>query len=79
MIKVIFARTENGKIGNKGDLAHRDPHDLAMFRRLTMDTVIVMGRRTFESLPGILPKRLHIVLTRDTNYKHPYNGKILSN
>ena len=68
MIKMIFARTANGFIGKGGDLAHRDTSDLARFRKMTEHEVIVMGRKTFESLPGILPNRTHVILTRDRDY-----------
>ena len=44
------------------------PADLAHFKRLTMGKPIIMGRRTWESLPGLLPYRTHIVVTRDRDY-----------
>jgi dihydrofolate reductase len=45
------------------------PADLKRFKALTMGSVMVMGRRTFDSLPGLLPGRRHIVLTRDAAWK----------
>jgi dihydrofolate reductase len=45
------------------------PADLKRFKALTMGTVMVMGRKTFDSLPGLLPGRRHIVLTRDRDWK----------
>ncbi len=44
------------------------PADLRHFKALTMDQPMVMGRKTFESLPGLLPGRRHIVLTRDPDW-----------
>jgi dihydrofolate reductase len=45
------------------------PADLKRFKALTMGTAMVMGRKTFESLPGLLPGRRHIVLTRDRAWR----------
>lgn len=60
----IYARAQNGAIGRNGDLPWRLPADLKRFKSLTMDKPMIMGRKTFESLPGLLPGRRHIVLTR---------------
>ena len=64
-ITLIVARAQNGVIGREGRLPWHIPADLKRFKALTMGSVMVMGRRTFESLPGLLPGRRHIVLTRD--------------
>lgn len=63
-IVLIYARAANGAIGNEGDLPWRLPADLKRFKALTMGKPMVMGRKTFESLPGMLPGRRHIVLSR---------------
>ena len=63
-IVLIYARAANGAIGFEGQLPWRLPADLKRFKALTMGKPIIMGRKTFESLPGILPGRRHIVLTR---------------
>ena len=63
-IVLIYARAANGAIGNEGDLPWRLPADLKRFKALTMHKPMVMGRKTFESLPGLLPGRRHIVLSR---------------
>jgi dihydrofolate reductase len=47
------------------------PGDLKRFKALTMGSAMVMGRKTFESLPGLLPGRRHIVLTRDPAWRAP--------
>ena len=67
-ITLIVARATNGVIGRNGTLPWRIPADLKRFKALTMDSAMVMGRRTFNSLPGVLPGRRHIVLTRDRNW-----------
>ncbi len=58
------ARATNGVIGKDGALPWHIPADLKRFKALTMGTPMIMGRKTFESLPGLLPGRRHIVLTR---------------
>src|SRR6478672_8099944 len=64
-ITLVVARAENGVIGRDGNLPWHLPADLKRFKTLTMGSAMVMGRRTFDSLPGLLPGRRHIVLTRD--------------
>lgn len=64
-ITLIVARAQNGVIGRGGKLPWHIPADLKRFKALTMGSVMVMGRKTFESLPGLLPGRRHIVMTRD--------------
>ena len=70
-ITLVVARAQNGVIGRDGKLPWHIPEDLKRFKRLTMGTVMVMGRTTFESLPGLLPGRRHIVLTRDPSWSEP--------
>ncbi len=67
-IVLIYARAANGAIGLGGDLPWRLPADLKHFKALTMGLPMIMGRKTFESLPGLLPGRRHIVLTRDASW-----------
>ena len=61
---LVYARAANGAIGKNGALPWHLPADLKRFKALTMGMPMVMGRKTFESLPGLLPGRRHIVLTR---------------
>jgi dihydrofolate reductase len=68
-ITLVIARAQNGVIGRDGKLPWHIPTDLKRFKSLTMDTVMVMGRKTFESLPGLLPGRRHVVLTRDPYWR----------
>ena len=67
-VNLIVARATNGVIGRDGTLPWRISADLKRFKALTMGTAMIMGRRTFDSLPGILPGRRHIVLTRDLDW-----------
>lgn len=67
-VTLVVARATNGVIGRQGTLPWHIPADLKRFKALTMGTVTVMGRRTFESLPGLLPGRRHIVLTRERGW-----------
>jgi dihydrofolate reductase len=64
------ARAKNGVIGREGKLPWRLRDDLAFFRNVTMGKPIIMGRKTWESLPGgSLPGRLNIVLSRDGSFE----------
>ena len=74
-IKLVVARAQNGVIGRDGKLPWHLPADLKRFKDLTMQTVMVMGRKTFESLPGLLPGRRHVVLTRNS-YWHADGAQV---
>jgi dihydrofolate reductase len=65
----VVARADNGVIGRDGQLPWHIPADLKRFKALTLGAPMIMGRRTFESLPGLLPGRRHIVLTRDPDWQ----------
>ena len=67
-ITIVLARAINGVIGKENDLPWHIPGDLKRFKRLTMGSAMIMGRKTFDSLPGILPGRRHIVMTRDSSW-----------
>lgn len=66
---MIAAVSENNGIGKGNDLMWRLPDDFKRFKELTLNKNIIMGRKTFDSLPGILPKRNHIIITRDRELK----------
>lgn len=70
-IVLVVARAINGVIGRDGKLPWHLSEDLKRFKRLTMGSVMIMGRKTFESLPGLLPGRTHVVLTRDPAWSAP--------
>jgi dihydrofolate reductase len=68
-INIIVAATVDGKIGYKGDLLFHISPDLRRFKQLTTGNTVIMGRKTFESLPkGALPNRRNIVITRQADY-----------
>ena len=68
-VTLVVARAVNGVIGRDGKLPWYIPADLKRFKALTMGSMMIMGRRTFDSLPGLLPGRRHIVLTRDPEWR----------
>jgi len=68
---IVVAVAADGVIGRQGTLPWHIPADLRRFKALTMGRPMIMGRRTFESLPGVLPGRRHIVITRDTAWRAP--------
>ena len=68
-ITIVVARAINGTIGKDGKLPWHLPGDLRHFKQVTMGTAMIMGRKTFDSLPGVLPGRRHIVLTRDKDWR----------
>jgi dihydrofolate reductase len=67
-LKIVIARAMNGVIGCDNKLPWHIPEDLKRFRKLTEGTAMIMGRRTFDSLPRLLPGRRHIVLTRNPTW-----------
>lgn len=64
MIKIIAAVGKNNELGKQGGLIWNLPNDLKFFKEQTIGAHIVMGRRTFDSLPKKLPKRVHHVLSK---------------
>lgn len=65
---MIVAIAYNNAIGKDNKLLWNIPEDLKRFKSITTGKTIIMGRKTFESLPGILPNRHHIVITHNNNY-----------
>ena len=73
-IGVVWAQAANGVIGRDGKLPWRLPEDLAHFKRLTADATVVMGRKTWESLPGSfrpLPGRRNVVVSGNPDADFP--------
>ena len=62
-ITMIAAVGKNLELGKDNELLWRIPEDLQFFKQQTLGKKIVMGKKTLDSLPGLLPKRTHIVLT----------------
>lgn len=80
MLSIIVAKSKNNAIGKDNKLLWYISDDLKRFKKLTTGHTIIMGRKTFESLGKVLPNRLHIVITRDENYKiENENVKIVNN
>lgn len=71
-MKAIVAVDLNWGIGYKGNLLQRIPEDMKFFKQLTLGKVVIMGRETFESLPGKEPlkDRINIVLSKDESFKN---------
>tara|TARA_R110000751_G_C13615649_1_gene463910 strand:+ start:240 stop:710 length:471 start_codon:yes stop_codon:yes gene_type:complete len=72
MINIIVATSENNVIGKGNDIPWYIPKDLEHFKKLTTGNTVIMGRKTYESLPKEyrpLPNRINIVITRDKSYQ----------
>ena len=68
-LSLIVALADNRVIGIDNRLPWRLPADLQHFKRVTMGKPMIMGRKTWESLPGLLPGRTHVVVTRNPDYR----------
>jgi len=66
---LVVAMAQNRVIGRDNQLPWHIPEELAMFKKVTIGHPIIMGRKTFDSLPGLLPDREHIVLSRNVEYE----------
>ncbi len=72
MIKtIVVAKAKNNAIGKDNDLLWRLPDDFRFFKQVTLNHVVILGRKTFDSLPGLLPKRTFIIVTRQEDYQAP--------
>ncbi len=69
MLSIIVAKSRNNVIGNNNTMLWKLPDDLKRFKEKTTGHVIIMGRKTFESLGRVLPNRKHIILSRNKNFK----------
>lgn len=70
-LHLIYARARNGTIGKEGQMPWHLPEDLAHFKRVTLGQPVIMGRKTWDSLPARfrpLPGRTNIVITRQANW-----------
>ena len=66
-ISMIACVGKNLELGKNNDLIWHLPNDLKYFKKITLGKTVIMGRKTFESLPGVLPKRRNIVLQSSPN------------
>ncbi len=74
-LSIIAAIATNNIIGNNNSLPWDIPEDRQYFRNLTLNNIIIMGRKTYESLPKILDNRINIVVIKNNNY--PLNDQII--
>ena len=68
MLSIIVAKAKNNIIGKDNGMLWKISDDLKRFREKTTGHTIIMGRKTFESLGGILPDRMHIILSRNPDF-----------
>ena len=69
MLSIVVAKAKNNIIGRENKLVWKLPADLQHFKELTTGHVIIMGRKTFESLGRVLPNRKHIVFSQNPDFK----------
>lgn len=75
----IVCMNHRNVIGSAGGMPWHIPEDLARFKKLTMGSALIMGRKTWASLPGVLPGRAHVVLSRSRPQHQPPEGVVWSN
>ena len=73
ILSVIAAIGKQGQLGREGKIPWHLPEELQHFKRLTMGHHLLMGRKTFQSLPGVLPGRPHLILSRQPS-PPPFDG-----
>jgi dihydrofolate reductase len=71
LISLIVAMASNRVIGYQGDIPWKISGEQKMFKKITLGHVVIMGRKTYESLARPLPGRTNIVVTRQTDYQAP--------
>lgn len=70
MLSLIVAMDENNVIGCNNKMPWNIPEDLSLFKKITTNSIVIMGRKTFESIGKPLPNRINFVLSRDKNFFH---------
>jgi len=68
-MKIILAVDKNFAIGKDNNLLFHISEDLKHFKRTTLNSIVIMGRKTYESMGGALPKRDNIILSRNKDYQ----------
>jgi dihydrofolate reductase len=74
MIKIIAAISNNGIIGANGHIPWFCPTDLKYFSKMTRNNIVLMGRKTFQSIGRPLPSRHNIVISREANHNRTIDG-----
>ena len=69
MLSIIVAKAKNNIIGKDNKLLWHLPEDMKRFKELTTGHVIIMGRKTFESIGKVLPDRKHIIFSNNPDFK----------
>ena len=69
LLCLVAAVARDGGIGHRGELLARIPDDLRRFKRLTLDSPVVMGRKTWQAIGRPLPGRQNLVVTRDAGWR----------
>lgn len=77
-INIIAAIGQNRELGKDNKLLWHIPEDLKRFKKLTTGHVVIMGRKTFESIGRPLPNRTNIVITHDRNYTYTAKGCVVT-
>mgnify|MGYP000423776565 CR=1 FL=1 len=67
-VTMVAAAAENNALGKNNELVWHLPDDFKRFKKITSHHHIIMGRKTFESFPSLLPNRIHVVITRQKNF-----------
>ena len=70
-LELVVARSLNNVIGNNGDIPWKVRGEQKLFKEITMNSVLIMGRKTFESIGRPLPGRETIIVTRNAQYHQP--------
>lgn len=68
ILTLIAAAAENNALGKDNQMIWHLPDDFKRFKQLTTGHYMIMGRKTFDSLPGMLPNRTHIIITRQNDF-----------
>jgi len=79
MLAIIVALGKNNEIGKDNKMPWHIKEDLQYFKEQTINKTIIMGRKTFESLPYVLPRRKHIVISRNPNYSNDEGNVFVEN
>ena len=69
MIAILVAASENNEIGKGNAIPWRMPVDMRYFKKLTTDRVVIMGRKTYESIGKLLPDRANVIVTRQPEFR----------
>ena len=78
-LTIIAAASINNVIGNNNKLIWHIPKDLIRFKELTSNHAVIMGRKTFDSFPGLLPNRKHIVISSNKNISFSDEVAVVNN